>query len=400
MRRTLSPLVALVVAFPLPSPSARAQTLPIALGTGVDTTARANHEVFALWRDYLRDRADTARANAHWVRDERARWPVVDLTASWVAPPGAWPRGLRATVVDLGPEAPGDTSTFVVRTLFARDTVPVALVRVYAVRVAPDGGMPHGGMPNGDMPHGGMPNGGMPNGWALANALPRLTRDWTHARIDRVEFIYPASHRYDEALAARAARFVDSAAAATGVRLADHVEFYFAPTPREMARVLGVDFGVLANTGRVYPEDALLVAGAPNATEWNPHDLAHVVLGGAVGATGRWWSEGAATWLGGRSGKDFPRLVRELDADLARNPGRTLDSLVAPHAWRDSVSAAGAAMLVRLAFERGGLRAVQSLVTAPADTPEEVRRAAAQVLGGRPDEVERVWRAAIRAMRP
>src|SRR5437763_4648005 len=116
-------LSCLTVARPLASqPSATTPT--IVVGTGVDTTARLTHDVFALWCDYLRDRVDTARSNAYWLRDERARWPTVDLTASWIAPAGAWPRGLTATVVDVGPDMPGDTSTFVVRTLFTRDALP------------------------------------------------------------------------------------------------------------------------------------------------------------------------------------------------------------------------------------------------------------------------------------
>jgi len=359
-----------LVAALLAARAAAAQPLALALGTGVDTTARANRDVFTLWRDYLRDRADSARAIAYWARDERSRWPTPDLAGAWVAPAGAWPSGLAATVVDLGPDAPGDTSAYVVRTLFTRGALPVALVRVYAVR---DGGR-----------------------WALANALPRLTRDWARARAGRVDFVYPPTHRYDATAAARAARFVDSAVAAVGVRPTGRFELYFAPTPRDMARVLGADFAVLTNTGRVYPEDGVIVSGAPNASEWNPHDLAHLVIGPMAGPTGRWWSEGAATWVGGRNGKDFPRLLRELDADLARNPGRTLDSLVAPHVWRDSVSAAAAAVLVRLAFARGGLPAVRALVGTNADTPADVRRAAAEVLGVRPEEVEGVWRKGVR----
>ena len=371
-RASLLGLVALAALAAITSRAA-AQSPPLAVGTGVDTVARASHDVFARWRDYLHDHADTARANAYWTAEERARWPAPDLATSWVAPAGsAWPDRLAATVVDLGPDVPGDTTTYVVRTLFTRDAVPVALVRVYAVR---DGAR-----------------------WALANALPRITRDWTRADVGQVTFVYPPSHRYDSAAARRAARFVDSAAAATGARPTRRVAVYFAPSPREMARVLGAELAVLTNTGRVYPENALVVAGSPTASEWNPHDLAHVVLGAVAGPTGRWWSEGAATWLGGRSGKDFARLVRELDADLARNPARTLDSLVAPHTWRDSVSATGAAVLVRLAFERGGLRALRTLADAPADTPVDVRRAAALVLGVRPDDVYDLWRSAVRRL--
>ncbi|MBV9879217.1 MAG: hypothetical protein JO180_01925 [Gemmatirosa sp.] len=356
-----------------PTPAA---PFPLAVGAGVDTTGR-QHDPFVLWRDYLGDRPDSVRPNdapdAAWSRDERARWPIVDLTSTWLYVGADWARGLSATLVELAPDTPGDTTAYVVRTLFSRVdggvVRPVALVRVYAVR---DGGR-----------------------WALANALPRLTRDWPRVRAGHVEFAYGPGRRADTALAAHAGRFIDSAAAALGIA-PPAAAYYLVASPREMARILGLEFALPPNTGRVYAEDGIVVAGSPGTTEWNTHDLAHVLLAPLVpSAAPRWWSEGAATWIGGRSGRDFPRLVRELAGDLAENPGRTLDSLVAPHAWRDSVSTTAAAVLVRLAFERGGAAAVRALATAPDASPTGVRRAAATALGVRPDQVEAVWRKAV-----
>jgi hypothetical protein len=358
------------------SVAGRAAAQPtMAVGAGVDTTARLNHELLELWRGYLRDRPDSARANRYWSAAEQTRWPTTDLTASWVYQGAGWDRGARATVVDIGADVPGDTSVFVVRTLFERpDSMtgvlrPVALVRVYAERA-----------------------GGR---WAFVNALPRLTRDWSRTRVGRIDFIYPAAHRYDAAAAERAARFVDSAAAALGIEPPANVGSYFAASPREVARVLGLDFGLSPNTGRVYAEDGIVVAGSLGASEWNSHDLAHVVLAPIAARSTRYWSEGVATWVGGRSGRDFPRLVRELDADLAHNVGRTLDSILVPHTWRDSISVASAAVLARLAFEHGGRSALERLVNSRDDSPDGIRRAAATALGVKPESLGDVWRKAV-----
>jgi hypothetical protein len=350
--------------------------LPVSVAPGVDTTAAAPRAILARWRDYLRDRPDSARPNGHWARDEQARWPSTDLTASWIyAPAVGRQRGLDATVVDLAPAAAGDTTTYVVRTLFMRrDSAtgtarPAALARVYAVRE--DGR------------------------WVLANALPRLTRDWRRVRAGHVEFVYEPGRTPDSTRAARAAAFVDSAAGALGVTLPPTIGSYLTTAPREVARILGLDLGFSPNTGRVYAEDALVVAGQRTVTEWNTHDLAHVVLAPIAATATRYWSEGAATWVGGRGGRDFATLVRELDADLAHNPGRTLDSILAPHAWKDSISVPAAAVLVRMAFEHGGTRAVARLVASPDESPEGIRRAGAAALAVKPEALGTLWRRAV-----
>jgi hypothetical protein len=225
-----------------------------------------------------------------------------------------------------------------------------------------------------------------------------LTRDWRRLRAGHVEFVYEPGRTPDSARAVRAAAFVDSAAAALGLPLPPTIGYYLTTAPREVARILGLDLGFSPNTGRVYAENALVLAGQRTVTEWNAHDLAHVVLAPIAATAPRYWNEGAATWVGGRGGRDFATLVRELDADLANNPGRTLDGVLAPHAWKDSFSVTAAAVLVGLTFERGGTPAVARLVASSDESPEGIRRAAAAALAVEPEALGTAWRRAVARM--
>src|SRR6478609_1214247 len=101
--------------------AAQGPAIPVSVSPGVDTTAAAPREILARWRGYLAERPDSSRPNGYWARDEQARWPSTDLTASWIyAPAAGGVVGLEATVVDLAPAVAGDTTTYVVRTLFTR----------------------------------------------------------------------------------------------------------------------------------------------------------------------------------------------------------------------------------------------------------------------------------------
>src|SRR5207302_127122 len=70
--------------------------------------------------------------------------------------------------------------------------------------------------------------------WVLANALPRLTKDWERATIGRVTFVYPGSHRFDRSRAEGSARFVDSIAAAFDVPPPRGIRYYVAANLDEM----------------------------------------------------------------------------------------------------------------------------------------------------------------------
>ena len=142
-------------------------SLRLALGFGVDTTGSPAHEVFELWRHYLEEPSDSARA-ALWSPAERAAWQPYDLLGPYVY------QGFRDyTVVRLTPEA-GLSDTYRITTLVAtvddstHAVQPLALYRVYAAREA--------------------------GHWVLANALPRTTRTWRRESVGAITFVCPPAH--------------------------------------------------------------------------------------------------------------------------------------------------------------------------------------------------------------
>jgi hypothetical protein len=348
--------------------------LPIALGFGVDTTTGPRHEIFGLWRAYLSDRPDSARANRYWSNAEQRRWPRYDLTGGYIYQGSDWAADTRITLVELAPAVPGDSDVYVIRTLYVRapDSVgaaiqPRALQRVYAVRER--------------------------GRWVLAGALPRLTASWPRAIIGPITFIYSPSHRFDRRKAERSARFVDSLSRAIGVTVPRRLTFVVAPSPDELARITGLDF-CLSPLGRAYPDDALVMSGLPSYGEWYPHELAHVIFRSLEGKLPGppFFVEGAATWVGGSRGRDYPTLVRELRAVLRERPTLTLDSIVAPHEWTDSISYTSAAVLFDMAHEHGGQRAIRQLLGATDASVTGVFATLEQAIGLPRPELNVAWR--------
>jgi hypothetical protein len=331
---------------------------------GVDTAAvardytggnRANPVpgVLAAWRAYLGDRPDSLHPSPHWsAAEQRALAPGAeyDLTRPFLFQGRDWARGLRLTVLDVLPAEP-DSSAWQLRTLFAAvgGDSAVRALGVVRTRVVREGG-----------------------GWVLAGSLAAATRGWRRERVGRLAYLSAPAVAFDRARAARAARFVDSLAAAFGVAPPDSIGYLVAGSPDEAQRALGMEW-TLATPGRAYAANRFVYSGNPALGEFYAHELAHVVLdplaGGVVPAMAQ---EGVATWVGGSLGRDFPSLMREYGAFLRARPEVTLSGIVRGDYEYDAGWRPAGALLFQMVHERGGMPAVRALLAEMARRPQPV----------------------------
>jgi hypothetical protein len=259
----------------------------VTAGFGVATARAPNREILAVFQHYLTHRLDTIRPSPDWSSSEQRRWPVFDLVSGYV-----YQGFSHVTVVQLAP-AVGLDSTYLIRVLISsvddstRDVRPLALYRVYAVHES--------------------------GRWVLANALPRMTRDWRRETIGNVQFFYPPTHRFARSRAAATARFVDSLARAFDLPVSE-TGYYFSDDLIETLRVLGLEFFPLGSDtvgGRSNSADHLVFVGSSAAGETYRHELAHVILQSLItryhppGMV----MEGLMTWTGGSAGLSFSELL-------------------------------------------------------------------------------------------
>lgn len=373
-------LLPLVIAF-TPFAALRSQlpagSVRVSVGFGVDTLG-ANHEIFALWRSYLSSGPGCTQESPLWAPSERAQWPVVDLLCSFV-----YQGFSRFTVVHLAP-AVGLDSTYLIRTLVANvsdsgEVQPLALYRVYGTRER--------------------------GRWVLANALPRLTKDWNHETIGRVRFVFPRTHRFARARAAATAAFVDSLAAAFEISPPASIGYYFTDDLIQTLSAAGLEFFPLgADTvgGRANTRDRLVFIGSSSHGEEYRHELAHVVLepflapfrpAGLV-------QEGLMTWTGGSAGLTFTQLMPALKAYLDAHPDLTLESILTdppPRTGTLDVGYDGVAVLCKMVFDAGGLPAIRELAGAGRE-PREVLAATARLLKVSEGQLDASWRRRVAAL--
>ncbi len=361
------------------APAARAQAAPtpirLAAGWGVDTLTPPHHEIFSLYRSYLAARTDTARARDYWSASEQRLWPLYDLLSGIV-----YQGFSHYTVVHLAP-AVGLDSTYVLRILVSAvedstgDVRPLALFRVYAVREA--------------------------GRWVLANALPRLTRNWRHDTLGHVTFVYPPAHRFDRREASASAAFVDSLAQRFGLPTPEPITYYFTDDMLETLAAAGLDFFPIGSDtvgGRANPWDRFVLIGSSSAGESYRHELAHVVLA-PLFAGARFnglVQEGLMTWLGGSAGLRYEDLLPGLRRYVAEHPELTLERLLSeppPRVGSLDVGYDGAAVLCAMVHDHGGDAAVRELAHA-GPAPADVLDAAARLLAVPRDSVTARWRSA------
>jgi len=346
----------------------------VVVGFGVDTLGVPNHEIFALWRSYLVSRPSCGQQSPLWSASERARWPFVDLLCSYV-----YQGFSKFTVLHLAP-AVGLDSTYMIRTLVARvsgpeqDVQPLAVYRVYVTR---EGGR-----------------------WVLANALPRMTRQWHRETIGRITFVFPPTRSFLRARAESTAVFVDSLSRAFEVPAPADISYYFTDDLIETLGALGLEFFPLGSDtvgGRSL--DDLVFIGSSSNGEGYRHELAHVVLrpflaplnpAGLV-------QEGLMTWVGGSAGLRFKQLMGGLKQHLNAHPEITLEGILIkppPRIGTLDIGYDSLAVLCQMVYDAGGLAGIRSLATAGRE-PHAILTSAARVLGVAESQLDRLWRERI-----
>jgi hypothetical protein len=346
------------------------ESLRLALGFGVDTTASPEREILALWKAYLTEPSDSLRARM-WSSTERLDGKHFDLIAPYVY------QGFEHfTVVHLGPSG-GSPSYFVIRTLVSgvedstQDVRPLALYRVYATQE---------------------------NGrWVLANALSRNTREWHRTTLGKIAFVYPPTHRFNLQLGRASSAFVDSLAAAFGLPAPRPITYVFTDDLGETLRALGLEYfpygsDPLGGRSNVYARHVYV--GAPANGEGYVHELAHIVLDPVVRGTSRLLVEGLTTWTGGSAGQSYGALVPRMAQYLSNHPDMTLERLLSdppPRVDRLDVGYVGCAALCKMVFDRRGLSALRTLLSSGKDS-NSILGAAVQALGVSSAELSTLWR--------
>jgi hypothetical protein len=218
-------------------------------------------------------------------------------------------RRTNATLFEISPARPSDSTEYVIRTLFFRpetatDEGRAALIRVYATRE---------------------------NGrWVLANALPRLTERWQRTTFERITYVHPPGYQLDTIRARLAIRFMDSLVTTFNAPPLKPITYYLARSPEEAFALGGVDLYIPGSRARTPVADYLLFSGVPRYGEFYAHELVHLTLGWMLPSLGAppLLDEALALWLGGGREMTWPQLREELATEMRRNPSWTAERLM------------------------------------------------------------------------
>jgi hypothetical protein len=358
-----------------------AQVAPptVSVSFGIDTTIADIGDVVQLLRAYLANPDSSARSRGLWSTATDFDRRVGDLTAEAY-------QGFPATIVSVAPDGPGD-SIYVVRVVYAgadsarRRISLLALQRLYAVREP-----------------------GAPFKFRLSGALPRLTRGWEQKTEGRVTFWYAPGQHPNTAKISHASSFVDSVATRFQVAPPQHLDMYVAGSFEEVQRAIGLDFFPAASADRGRGGRALfggiVLAGNPAIGEGYVHELAHAILGPTFPIRNRFFSEGAATWLGGSRGRTPQETYARLGQIQAARPALTLAQVLknnipgaAAEEMTDAFYATGA-LVVDAVYRRAGITGLRALAQLSSDPSILLAALPAQlgISGSDQNALDRWWR--------
>ena len=343
----------------------------------VDTASAEHKEVLDLWRSYMASRPQDYTKKPHWSEAEQKRWKLYDLGGGFVWAGDEALAQTRATVFQIAPAKPGDSTEYVIRTMFTRpddfqSERRTFLHRVYAMRE---------------------------NGrWVLSNALVRTTADWKRTRFERITYIHPPEHRVDTVRARMAVRFVDSLATAFDATKPPAIEYYLAGSPEEIFQLTGIDFYLPGSRAYAAPGNYQIFSGVPKLGEFFGHELAHMVLDEVLRKldTPFVLHEALALWLGGGREMTWPQVKRELATVLQQDSSWTLERLLEDRPATAIYRYSAAASLLELTNQRGGGAALKSALNPPRSRgKQDLVAGFAAALQLRRSEVEAEWRKSV-----
>lgn len=343
----------------------------------VDTASAEHKEVLDLWRSYMASRPQDYTNKPQWSEAEQKRWKLYDLGGGFVWAGDREIAETRATIFQIAPAKPGDSTEYVIRTLFTRpdhfqSEQRTFLHRVYAMRE------------NGH--------------WVLSNALVRTTADWKQTTFERITYVHPPDHQIDTVRARMAMRFVDSVATAFDAPKPPAIEYYLARSPEEIFSLTGIDFYLPGSRAYAAPGNYQIFSGVPKLGEFFAHELTHMVLGWVLPGLGTpaVLDEALALWLGGGREMTWPEVKRELATVLQQDSSWTLERLLEDKPATAIYRYSAAAALLDLTNQRGGMSALRVALNPPRSGGErDIIGGFAAALQMRRSEVEAAWRKSV-----
>jgi hypothetical protein len=345
----------------------------------VDTVSAEHKEVLDVWRSYLASRPQDFTAKPQWSKVDQERWKIFDLAGGFAYPGDQEVAATRATVFQIAPARSGDSTEYVIRTLFTRpdnfqSERRTFLHRVYAMRE---------------------------NGrWVLSNALLRTTATWKRTTFERIVYVHPPDHAIDTVRARMAMRFVDSIAAVFDAPKPPAITYFLARSPEEVFSLTGIDFYLPGSRAYASVANYQIFSGVPKVGEFYAHELTHMVLGWVLPGLGapQVLDEALAIWLGGAREMAWPEVRRELATELRRDSTWTLDRILQDRPATAIYRLSAAAALLELAHQRGGLAALKKALNPPRKRGKpDVVEGTAIALNMRRSDVEAVWRQSVLA---
>jgi len=208
----------------------------------------------------------------------------------------------------------------------------------------------------------------------IVDPLSTSTIHWIRTRIGSIVYVHEPEHVINDALARESNTFLALTARELDQPMPDSVVYYVAPNRDALCGILGVEFYAAPPSAISYPATGIIISGTN--TEWNAHEIVHVVLARFETATPV-IREGIATYLGGSLGKPFDVLLEEYLANHAPEKIPSLRQLF-ERATQEEQYVLGAA-LCKAVYDRQGRDGLVTLLAA--STPLRAMDHIARILG-------------------
>lgn len=316
------------------------ENVEVEIHARVDTSKNKIKEIAILWIEYLNSNPDIVSDNKFWNTEEKRLYNDFDFSRQllYQFPSEQLLKYYKPKILSLEKEG----ENYAIRTIFSAEdqepqyskSNPWCITKLYAVKEE--------------------------NEWKLKNALPIITEDWNKEKVGKINFIFPASHKFDRVLANKANDFCNQITKEFNFQEWEQFDFYITQNGDDLGKLLNFDFFFAGyTTGIGMYENRILLSGI--GSEFYPHEFIHLIL--PKFDRHPLIEEGFATWKGGQGGKSFEESAERLANELTQNSEvKFLDVLEKKWGWQNAAFYTSGAILCQAAYNKGGVDLVNSLL--------------------------------------
>lgn len=359
----------------------KSDSIAISLSGRIDTSDANINQIYHLFKTYLETRPDSIRFNSNWNKVEQSKG-IEGNIALFYTPfynLGADPQTIfsiwKPFVLSIEAKS---SEKYGLRIALIKDTdEPDKILTILNLNAIKEDGR-----------------------WVLQNTINDYLQSWNRKQYKYINYYYPSTYKFKEALAEKSIRYCDSVAKILDVNVVDSFTYFICDNTDEMGQLFGYDFYYLNYTTGLTIKWRKEIYSSKNS-EFYPHEFMHMVFCSINNDSINYViEEGLACFFGEYNTEKYTSQIYKLAQDyLSNKPTYTLDNLLNNSAsWNGYQTAyPTGSILAEIVFDKRGYEGLKELILSNTKSQDDIYKSLISITKLSKTQLEKEFRKKLKS---